>query len=471
MPKQAQVYQLKITLKHVQPPVWRRIVVPENISFDILHLLIQIIMGWKGYHLHEFEIENRVYGMPDEDGYFDDETLDESDYRLNKLGLKEGSKFSYIYDFGDDWEHSIVVEKTLPAESEIKYPICLSGKRACPPEDVGGPWGYKDFLEAFYDPEHKDHEDRKEWAGDFDAEHFDLTEINQVLDEVIITKSGNLDVRASEDHSLRMAEFQMELLEPLAPVSKAMTGEEKSLFKQVPLRKNVLVILKYLKNNRVVGTEGTGNFPVKAVREIYQKFENAPMPTIILKQALQRIRSEDDVEQLAFVHHFAYISKLIDGGKKLPWALTPSGEQFLGYTAVEQTIVLFLFWLLALGLEDKLENEDLSCGVPFDLHFSIIDSLFQQPVGVEMSYTQFWNSWANEHQFLASGIEMDQIETLFQTLITQTIMAPMIEFGAITGSIGNNLPLLNAEVDRNTFHLTPLGKKLGEIVKNYVGRE
>jgi hypothetical protein len=175
----ATVYQLKITLRDVKPPVWRRVEV-KDCSLADLHDVIQICMGWDGGHLHAFEIGGEQYSAPDLDGATDAE--DASKVKLSKVvgwGIK---KFTYTYDFGDNWEHVIEVEKELPAEPGVAYPRCVAGKRACPPDDCGGPWGYADFLEAIQDPKHPEHEELLEWAGgEFDPEHFDIEAVNEEL--------------------------------------------------------------------------------------------------------------------------------------------------------------------------------------------------------------------------------------------------------------------------------------------------
>jgi len=142
-------------------------------------------MGWTNSHLHQFNIEGKKYrGEGMYDPVEDPEVLDESEYRLNKL-IGENSIFDYEYDFGDCWEHEIRVEKVIPAEEGVSYPLCLYGERACPPEDCGGTWGYEELLNVLNDPEHEDHEQYSEWAGkDFDPEKFDIAETNRVLGKV-----------------------------------------------------------------------------------------------------------------------------------------------------------------------------------------------------------------------------------------------------------------------------------------------
>lgn len=172
------VFQFHIELRDIQPPIWRRIQV-ANISMNTLHECIQTAMGWTNSHLHEFEIEGDRYGDPEllNDGWNDD-IDDERDTRsitLDSLLIRaeKGFQFKYIYDFGDYWQHLITFEGTFPAKPKIKYPLCLEGARACPPEDVGSTPGYEEFLQVLADPNHEDHEHMQEWSGgSFDPEHF-----------------------------------------------------------------------------------------------------------------------------------------------------------------------------------------------------------------------------------------------------------------------------------------------------------
>ena len=182
-PADIYVYQMRIALEDISPPIWRRIQVTSDTTLGKLHRILQIIMGWSDYHLHEFIIDEIHYGEPDPDSMF--EVKKEKNVKLSKVILREGAKFTYIYDFGDYWRHKILVEKILPLKPDTKYPICIKGKRACPPEDCGGVGGYYDFLKVIQDPENPEHEDMLEWAGgSFDPEAFDLDEINRLLGEI-----------------------------------------------------------------------------------------------------------------------------------------------------------------------------------------------------------------------------------------------------------------------------------------------
>jgi hypothetical protein len=173
------IFQLKIALKDARPPIWRRILVAGDIDLGTLHQVIQETMGWEDYHLHEFTIGHMRYGEPSEDDW--EPVEDERRIRLDQL-IREGDKFIYTYDFGDDWTHLITVEKILVADPKARYPVCIKGKRACPPEDCGGIWGYAEMLSALENPEHEEHTEIMEWlGGGFDPESFDPDEVNQRL--------------------------------------------------------------------------------------------------------------------------------------------------------------------------------------------------------------------------------------------------------------------------------------------------
>lgn len=169
------IYQLKVTLKGIRPPIWRRFLIASTASLEDTHIVLQIGMGWTDSHMHEFAKGRDRYGVPDED--FPSDMHDEAKCRLDQVLKGEKEKLVYTYDFGDSWEHDVVLEKILPFETGIQLPVCLKGSRACPPEDIGGVPGYAMFLEAISDPNHPEHDDMLEWVGD----HFDPVKVNELL--------------------------------------------------------------------------------------------------------------------------------------------------------------------------------------------------------------------------------------------------------------------------------------------------
>ena len=177
------VYSIKITLKGSTPPIWRRVYVSADSTLAELHDVIQQAMGWHDGHLHEFVINGQHFTaleMMGDDDYYD--MIDEADVQLNKIAQPK-SKFTYLYDFGDDWAHEIFVEKIIPAdEHKMSLPNCVKGKRACPPEDCGGIWGYADLLETLAGPPNKERASLIKWlGGKFNPETFDIDQINKRL--------------------------------------------------------------------------------------------------------------------------------------------------------------------------------------------------------------------------------------------------------------------------------------------------
>lgn len=184
--KYERVYQFKIALKGLRPPIWRRIQVPETYSFWDLHVAIQDAMGWEDYHLHQFTITDPSTDMKveigapaeDFDDVFDMKILPEWKQKIAEWFSTGNSVAEYTYDFGDGWEHTLKLEKILPKEADATYPRCIGGKRACPPEDCGGVWGYEEKFDILKDKTHEEYEETIEWLGDdFDPEHFDVNEV------------------------------------------------------------------------------------------------------------------------------------------------------------------------------------------------------------------------------------------------------------------------------------------------------
>jgi len=176
------VHQLKVTLRDVRPPVWRRIVVRSETRLDELAAVLEAAMGWEGYHLHQYWVGRTTrYCMPDPD-WGTEGDRDERRFRLGEVLPAAGKRMTWEYDFGDGWEHDVVAEAIDPADPGVDYPVCIKGRRACPPEDCGGPWGYGNLLEALADPDHPNHDDLTEWAPiDFDPARFDVDETTEAM--------------------------------------------------------------------------------------------------------------------------------------------------------------------------------------------------------------------------------------------------------------------------------------------------
>lgn len=194
----ATLHHLKITLRDVDPKVVRELLVPSDLRLDRLHAVLQVAMGWKFEHLHEFIVgglrDGERFGPKRSAGPFADfgpPVGDERRYTLENLAADKGSRFIYWYDFGDDWHHDVLVRAVEATDAPPPYPLCLEAKYACPPEDCGGPWGYANLLEALRDPRHPDHAEILDWlGGGFDPTHCDRGAIQAALEDLAVAWTG-----------------------------------------------------------------------------------------------------------------------------------------------------------------------------------------------------------------------------------------------------------------------------------------
>lgn len=178
-----QVARIRIELRELEPMIWRRVDVPLSSTLEALHHIIQAAFRWQDYHLYEFNVGERVYGVPlDEDVFDDHKVYKASAVRLKTVVERGVERFLYVYDFGDDWRHDVIVEEVRDGAGDAEYPAFVDGARRCPPEDVGGPPGFMEFLEVVLDLGHEEHARMTEWyGGPFDPEDIDETSIRSVL--------------------------------------------------------------------------------------------------------------------------------------------------------------------------------------------------------------------------------------------------------------------------------------------------
>ncbi|MGB7169107.1 MAG: plasmid pRiA4b ORF-3 family protein [Acidobacteriaceae bacterium] len=163
-----EVCQLKVTLRGTRPPIWRRLVVPADMTLTRLHGVLQTVMGWQDSHMHEFRVDGQRSAV--RSGH------------IGEVLTEAGSSLTYTYDLGDSWEHSIVLEKRFAGGDGTEYPVCVEGQQACPPEDCGGVPGYYDLLEVLQHPDDERYEETREWIGaDFDAQAFSVEAVNRQL--------------------------------------------------------------------------------------------------------------------------------------------------------------------------------------------------------------------------------------------------------------------------------------------------
>ena len=179
------IYQIYISLKGSKPKIWRRILTKPDITLFDFHKIVQTVMGWTNSHLHQFVKGREFYSPEDLDEGFELEADNDSKkVKLNFLLKTENDKIIYEYDFGDGWQHDIILEKILTAEKTLQIPSCIGGKGGCPPEDCGGIWGYEHIKEILSNPKHKQYKETMGWLGsEFNPDFFDMKETNKMLKE------------------------------------------------------------------------------------------------------------------------------------------------------------------------------------------------------------------------------------------------------------------------------------------------
>jgi hypothetical protein len=180
------ILQLYVNLESSNPAIWRQIQVRKDTSFFELHHILQITMGWTNSHLHEFNCDGYRIGEIIEEfnmeGFGSDEVTDSKTVSIKDIIQKINESFRYTYDFGDSWEHILHIGKSVPSDPNIKYPICMGGEMACPPEDCGGIHSYYNYLKILKDKKHKEYKELKIWMGrNFDANKFDKEAVNRKL--------------------------------------------------------------------------------------------------------------------------------------------------------------------------------------------------------------------------------------------------------------------------------------------------
>ena len=194
------IARIRIELQDLEAKIWRRVDVPLSATLAALHDVIQVTMGWTDSHLHEFVVGGRVYGVPTpEDEIYEPKVYKAAAIRLKTLIERRVDRFLYVYDFGDNWRHDVIVEKVRDGDADTEYPAFVDGARRCPPEDVGGTSGFTEFLEAVLDPSHEEHSRMMEWyGGRFDPEDIDEQRIRLVLGMFAARRRGPLASHRSD---------------------------------------------------------------------------------------------------------------------------------------------------------------------------------------------------------------------------------------------------------------------------------
>jgi len=451
------IYQIKVTLLGSKPPIWRRFLVADTVTLDNLHDILQIVMGWTNSHLHHFIIDDELYGMPLDDDFGDMRTKDETRFKLNQLVSGKGFKFGYEYDFGDGWEHDLVVEKILPAEKGARYPTCVAGKRACPPEDVGGIWGYQDFLKAISDPSHSEHAEIREWiGGDFDPQRFNLNAVNVGLHQL---RRASTEEQDHDEPALSPGE---EILERIANWAGGLDDKQIALIDKLAVRQDMVTLLIYFKEHRPVGTQSTGNLPLKVVRDVCAQFVNPSVLDERIGDKVYKLRSEEDVFGLFYLHMLANTGGLVTGGQARSWRLTSSGEAFLSAASPLQLGFMLDVWWNYEDWRIAFPVSGLSQGLPVSFRKVILRRLLELPAGEAIAYEPFADELIKESLFTWPSQDQDVSKTIRRSAIARMVIYPLAGFSALEYVYKERTSDGYTSKYLAKIRLTPLGKGLLE---------
>jgi hypothetical protein len=384
--EQSTIYQLKISLDGAKSPIWRRIQVPGDVSLLKLHFTLQIAMGWTNSHLHEFLIDGRYYGTPIDDEWDTREIQNEKEHQLEQVVPGKGFQFGYLYDFGDSWAHTILVENIMARDEQQHYPTCLDGAHACPPEDVGGIWGYEEFLEVVADAKHPEHDDYLTWVGgSFDSATFDRKQADVELKNI----AHSTMVQVYQRYYAGEEEPELELYRAISNWSTTLTLEESSLVEELPLRRDSVSLLIYLRDHRITGTQSTGNLPLKAIREVTANFVHPPALESKIGDRIYKIRSEYEVWPVYFIHSLLEVGGLIEGGPARRLRLTSKADQFLAFEPPIQVWFLLETWWHHTNWLVAVPYTGIGEHLPYLFTLTTLDHLLALPVEKPITFEDF----------------------------------------------------------------------------------
>jgi hypothetical protein len=448
-----QTYQIRVELLGVRPVVWRRLLVSDATTLARLHIVIQDALGWSDYHLHEFEIRGVRYGDPRADDWEDSGVEDERTARLRKLGLKEGSRFGYLYDFGDGWRHSVRVERILPAGGAGRLPVCVGGARACPLEDVGGVGGYADFVEAITDEAHPEHEQHLTWAGgSYDPEAFDLKAANRRL------RMGGLLRREARWDS--PAGLEADGGAGFDAKEHNETAEDESAARVLPFRRDVVCLLEYIRDNRVTGTSTTGNLPLKAVAEIAARFVEPPPLERRIGEYVERYRSEEYVWPVYFARSVARGAGVVSGGPGRRWRLTAWGEVFLSASAFAQVLALLRGFCYRVDWATLTGASVFGDTIEPGLRRAVLSLVRELSFGQTLQSDAFTDRLIEEARLAWEEREGFDVRRAIRSAVQSMVVRPLAAFGVLTAETTEEPRVGAVRETPVSFSVTALGAAL-----------
>lgn len=453
----SQIYQLKITLDDIYPPIWRRIQVPGDVSLFRLHFILQIAMGWTNSHLHEFLIGEQYYGDPQDDELGTRGTKQEKDYRLEQVIPSDGLRFSYLYDFGDGWKHRILVEEIREPEEGEQYPTLLDGERACPPEDAGGSYGYECMLDAMEDPEHPEHEGYLAWAeSGFDAEAFDHEGVDEALKNVDRSEMVRVYLRYYGNE----VGPELKLYTSISEWIEQLTKEERSQLEGLPVRGDAVTLLTYLRDNRVTGTQSTGNLPLKAIREVTEGFVDPPALEEKVGDRIYKIRSEYDVWPVYFVDVLVRVGGLLEGGPGRRLRLTTKGEQFLAAEPALQVLFLLETWWYHSNWLTAFPFDGIGEALPYAFELTMLDHLLELPVESPIDFKRFADHLISSTNLKWTAENLTYARERLHDSIEYMVISRLEDFGAVEKAYNDKWIGSFKSEELDSFFITRLGSGL-----------
>jgi hypothetical protein len=426
--KQPLIYQLKISLKGSRPPIWRRVQLPGDISLLKLHFIVQIAMGWTNSHLHEFIISNQYYGDPRDDEWGSRGVRDETEYLLEQVVHDKGVRFEYRYDFGDGWQHTIQVEDILEPNAERDYPACLNGRRACPPEDVGGIGGYAYFLEAIQDPQHAENEAYLAWiGGEFDPEAFELEQCDAELRN--IDRSEML--RSHNRYYSNDIGPELKLYQSISYWLGSLSDEDRNQLEELPLRRDTVHLLSHLRDHHAKGTQSSGNLPLKTIREATAGFVNPPILDPKIGDRTYKLRSELDVWPVYFIHSLLITGGLVQGGKGRRILLTSKGEQFLASEAPIQVWYLLESWWYHTNWEIAGPFSGMDEVLPGYFAYTTLMHLLELPIEIPIAFENFAGNLIRATRFMWDASNKERVRESLNRSIERAVINILRDFRVV----------------------------------------
>lgn len=458
------IFQFKITLKGITPPIWRRIQVPETYTFWDLHVAITDAMGWWDYHLHEFELndpfsrEKTIIGMVDDDiEIFDDRVvLPEETYEIADWFSLQNNKARYLYDFGDGWEHEIVLERIIPREKGVDYPVCIGGERACPPEDCGGVGGYAELLEAVRDVRHEEHDRLMEWlGGKFDPEHFALSEVEfeEPAERRTVAFGGREGIKLPLLRARNSKKWYPEEVEDDSE-GQALRAEVNAAAATNALRLDIIALLDYI-GGRSIRLTQTGKLPLKDVRAINELFVEPEELDDRIGDHVYKLRTEDEARRVSFLRVLSQKAGLTKV-RNNRISITKATASFLKKDPYEQLKLLLVAWMTKDHWGRLIHWPELVEPI-MERAYDVAEHLSELPVGERIDYYAFEQSLLSELRLGFATDDQDSARRFSYMAVARSILLPLEWFCVVS------LERVEREHGYSTIvalRLTELGKSL-----------